>query len=368
MRLLKRVMIFIFLQYFVFFISSSAIDHKTSLIIVQLNPDFDGVARKNSLVRLHFVNGKFTKQENLLTTSELRFDIGANQIVDGRYIVSHWGDVFDLKTQNLIHKGEGELVGVDEQLKMVITRVERNTKQDIYTYNLETGKYEPMKEPGNWAHLGQRSPSGQLDATGFFMSITLYKPDGTSLLLGSNFDGGGTPYCNSFMSPRFHWVDDEHILTQRKNGELVLVDIKGKVVPIVTIPNVESYGCGPEFIQDAGGQVHYKANNGDWLIDISKHHYENYVWQNWGIGFDIEVGADWTEGHAVRKNGLVIGKWPADIYDAATQPGTIAVVYGKPGSPHGVVSEGIKVWSEETKEWTSIGPMWVSSIVGWVED
>jgi len=67
------------------------------------------------------------------------------------------------------------------------------------------------------------------------------------------------------MSPTFVWADDTHLLTLRGDGNIVIAHDKGRVnKPLVTIPDVEDSGCGPELDRDAGGQIYYREKFNEW--------------------------------------------------------------------------------------------------------
>src|SRR5687768_6467984 len=57
------------------------------------------------LVRYDFVNGEFSGKEKILTTKTqgVRFDLGGNRIYRNRFIITDWGDVFDISTGKILH-------------------------------------------------------------------------------------------------------------------------------------------------------------------------------------------------------------------------------------------------------------------------
>jgi hypothetical protein len=345
-----------------------ATEHKASLVLVEFGKDPHGVAQTQSLVRYHFRNGALVSKENLLTTSEIRFDLGRNQIIDNRYVVTTWGDVVDLTTGKATLKSEGELAGIDKKSNAAVIRVDRTGDQGTFSFNFDTKEYERLQMLGSWAAPGTRSPNGQLVAAGNFTGISLYRPNGKSIFLGNEFIREGTTMCNAFASPTFLWLDDTHLLTQRGNGNIVIVDDKGQVEPLVTIPNVQPLPCGPEIRRDDGGQIVYGEGNGDWLIDVDRRRFEKLIWESLGNDFDMEHQRNDSLGQSIRYKSTEIGRWPCDIFQASTAPGLIAVEYGRVGSHLGGVSEGVRVWSADSGEWTTIGPAWVAAVVGWVDE
>ncbi|HEY2860682.1 MAG TPA: hypothetical protein VGJ21_19845 [Terracidiphilus sp.] len=345
-----------------------ATGHRASLIFVEFGAGSQGVAQTQTLVRYHFRDGVLVGKENLLTTSKIRFDLGKNQIVGNRYVITWAGNVVDLLTGKPALVSKGELAGIDQKSNAAIIRVNRKDDEGVYSFNFDSKRYKRLQKLGNWAISGERSPNGKRVAAGNSLSIVLYGLDGKSVLLGSDFEREGTLECNSFQSPTFLWLDDTHLLTQRTNGNLVIVDDRGKVEPLLKIPDVEPLPCGPELRRDRGGQIIYSERNGDWLIDVDKRHFESLAWESLGNGFDVEHLQSDTVGQSIRYNGKEIGKWPSDLFEISTAPGLLAVEYGKPGSHLGGVAEGVRVWSADNGEWTPMGPAWVAAVIGWVDE
>jgi hypothetical protein len=346
----------------------AATEHRAGLIVVEFGKDSRGVAQTQTLVRYHFRGGVLLSKESLLTTSQIRFDLGKNQIIDNRYVVTSWGDVIDLTTGKAAAKGDGELVGIDNKSNSPVIRVDREGEQGTYSFNFDTSRYERLQAPGNWVFPGKRSPDEQLVATGTTTGISLSWPDGRSVSLGNEFLREGTVLCNSFESPTFLWLDDEHLLTQRGNGNIVTVGEDGKVEPLVTIPDVEPLPCGPELWRNNGGQIIYSERRGDWLIDVDRRQAEKLVWESLGNDFEMEHQRNDSLGQSFRFKGTEVGRCPCDVFQASTTSGLIAVEYGHLGSHLGGVSEGVRVWSADSGEWTTIGPAWVAAIVGWVDE
>ena len=157
--------------------------------------------------------------------------------------------------------------------------------------------------------------------------------------------------CNSLATPTFIWVDDKHLLTQRGNGHLVIVDVNGKAQPLVTIPNVEAPVCGPDLLRDGENQIYYQEIQRAWRIDIAKRTFEPYLWEASGNDFDMEYQLNTSYGHVIRYRGGEIGRWWCE--SANTAPGYISVEFGPVGSNLGY-PEGVKVWSAEDGMWTTI--------------
>ena len=365
MNLKPWIIRLVFLQLFVLSTCVHPVEHKYSLILVEFDKDSHGVNQTQTLMRYTFVDGVLEAKESILTTktNELRYDLGENQIYAGRYVITMWGDVVDLRTKQMLFKSTGELVGIDKKTSEVIVRVDREDDEDIYAFNLQSRHYRRIAQPRLWATAGTLSPNGRLRAAGDGDQIWLHHPDGKKTFLGKNFSREGTVECSAFGTPTFVWLDDNHLLTQRGNGHLVIVDVQGRIRSLVTIPNVDAQPCGPELLRDDENHIYYEEKEKAWRIDVTNRTFEPYLWEADGNSFEMEYARDDSYGRVIRYRGSEIGRWWCDT--AVTGPGHIAVKFGLVGSNLGH-PEGVKVWSADNGAWTTIKPDWLGALVGWI--
>jgi len=368
MRIPGRVIRLLLLHIVAMTAAVQAYGHKFNLILAEYGKDSSG-EQTQTLVRYHFKDGVLVANESVLTTRtvDLRYDLGGNQIDQNRYVITDWGDVIDLSTRQILFKSAGELVTIDRNSNSVIVRVDRVDDEGVYAFDLTSHKYRRIEHPGLWAMEGTISPNGQFSASGEGGEIWLQRQTGKKYSLGKQFYRSGTFECSSFAKPAFVWLDDKRLLTQRGNGNLVVVDIEGKVEPLLTIPDVEKPACGPELRRDQGNRIYYQGILKAWRIDVDKRTFEPYLWEAVGNAFDIEYDRDALYGHRIRYQGVEIGRWWCDSGAAYTAPGHLAIPFGQVGSNLGY-PEGVKVWSEENRSWTTIKPDSLVAIIGWVEE
>ena len=342
-----------------------AAERNYSLILAEFGEDSGG-EQTQTLVRYHFKGGVMVRKENILTTktSELRYDLGKNRIYHDRYVITEWGDVVDLTARKMLFKSKGELVDVDERSDSVIVRVDRDNDSGIYVFDLASHRSRRMHRPGLWAAPGTLSPNRQLRASGQGSEIRVRRSDGKNVLLGRDFSREGTPMCSSMSTPTFLWSDEMHLVTQRGNGHLVIVDVEGKVESLAIIPDVDAPLCGPELQRDEDNQIYYEAGRKAWRIDVAKHTFEPYLWEGSGHGFDVEFQQNASYGRVLRYEGTEIGRFWCD--STSTAPGHIAVEFGAVGSNLGY-PDGVKAWSAESHEWTTIKAD-LAAVVGWTAD
>jgi hypothetical protein len=165
--------------------------------------------------------------------------------------------------------------------------------------------------------------------------------------------------------PTLLWVDQKHLLTQRGNGQLFIVDTKGRAEPVVNVPVGDVPACGPELRRDGGNNIYYQEAQKAWLIDVTARTIEPYLWEARGDGFDMEYERNASYGHAIRYRRKEIGRWWCG--NSVTAPGRIAVEFGEVGSNLGYPM-GAKVWSVESGLWITIKPEWLAAVVGWISE
>jgi len=348
-----------------------------SLILVELGQEPTGVNNSQTVVRYRFRDGVLIGRQPIITTDGLRprFDLGGNKILRNRYLVTDWGDVVDLSNGKILALGKGEVLGFRKENGMPVLNVDREgEKSGIFDLDVLTGKTVPTQHPSLWKYKNPNSsgadqrinPGQTLNAVGEGLSIWLIHADGSKSWLGNFLRSGGFE-CNSNMRPTFLWVDDGHLISQQGEGNIVLVDIRGKVEPLVQIDGVDpGPACGVELRRDEGGSIFYEDAWQTWKIDVVGRKAEPYDWYSTGNRFEIEYRQSNVYGRVIRHNGTEIGRWWCDE-EGVTAPGYIALRYGKVGSNLGY-PDGVKVWSEESGQWTTIQPGWVGPIIGWIED
>jgi hypothetical protein len=341
------------------------------LILAEYGKDTDG-DQTQTLVRYRFKAGVLISREPLISrkTEELRFDLGKNQIYQNRYIITNWGDIVDLASKQLLLKSKGELIRLDGD--SVIIRVDRlGEEEGLFAFNFSSHEYREIKQkefyeaPSLSCKEAQFSPNGRVSAHGCNDGIWLQYRNGRKKRLEGSFSREGTPACSDMYTPAFLWVNDNQILTQIRNGHLVLVDLNNKIESLVTLPDFERPACGPEFRRDQNNQIYYEAIDKAWHINIEKRRFEPYLWEGVGNRFDVEFQRNNAYGHRIRYHGEEIGQYWCD--SAHTIPGHIAIAFGPVGSNLGY-PEGVKVWSSENSQWTTIKPDWLVDIIGWVEE
>jgi len=342
---------------------------KTAALLAVECESVDGACAIQHLVRFRFENGAVVSKDTVLTTDtgHVRFDLGKNRIYRNRYVLTEWGDVIDIQEKKVLHDGKGTFVAADGD--RIIQRLNRVDAEGWFVYDLASGKYARLRAPGKWALPGLLSPdqTRSAETPQWGTEIWLHRLNAKKRLLGDKFHVELDERCCSSPRPPLLWLDDDRILTQRHNGEIVVLRLDGTIEPVVKIPISGPSLSLPEFFRDRNGRIVYECSSRSFAIDVENKSYAAYEWLPLGFDFEAERELDASYGYVIRFRGEEIGRWWASTWETPTADGWIAMEYGDVGSNLGY-PKGIKVWSRASGQWTTVDLPWVTALVGWVEE
>jgi hypothetical protein len=206
-------------------------------------------------------------------------------------------------------------------------------------------------------------------------------------LLGEGFYVEYSPLSSSLTGVPLIWLDTQRVLTQKSNGEIVIVTIDGSVAPVVNI-DLSHFDFGQSgytgalhasFYRDFNANIIYsisligpesKFRENRFEIDVENESYSMYdpEWISLGHKFEYSSREEVT---VIRYDGYEIGQEQYFIegYEQ-TINGHIAIISQESS---GSYPTSIRVWSSANGKWTSMDfefPIWItySSIIGWIEE
>lgn len=323
-----------------------------------------GLCSVQHLVKYEFGPGRVSRNVILTRpTDRIRYDLGQNHLYRGRYLITHWGDVVDIETRRLLHESDGDYVGVEGN--RVIQKVERRNLHSYFYYDLKSGKYARLRSPGKWALPGVLAPNQtqSVSSDSFNADVWLHQLNGRKRLLASGLTASVTG-CSLPTVPLL-WLSNELVLTQRADGELITVDLRGNISPVLKIPFAPSeYGYSPNLSRNDANQVVYEFVGGTYVIDVEnrQHTRVDTSWTDLGSGFQWEDN-NATSGRLIRFQQKDIGRWWT--LSTRTTDGFIAVEYADVGYTFGI-PKGFKVWNASSNEWVTVDPAWLVRLVGWI--
>ncbi len=350
--------------------------------------------QEQNLMVYKFTNGVVSKEEysRFPVDPELPslFDSYADptEILQNRYLIS--GErIYDLKQRKFIHDGyqyehvrhtEGDAVYyTGRRIKILGEQViyaagENGT--DIYIYDLNKHTYEKAnaeqeKQFKHWALWGEFSPD-------FQKTLTSEKHDSRFRLLLNTADASrvlvdGLDTDTSTDELPLTWLDNETVVTQRSDGDIVTVDLSGKITPLVKIylgalsnpfTYVSMYRDEEGFVIYYFGSSMYKINpKTKTFAEIRGMLAPPYV--SFDHDFEAEsYDQELTSGRKILYKGKVIGQY--NFGQILTTEGHLVLEYYPAESdPDG--QRGLALWSADSGQWTEVKVEFLQGLIGWVD-
>ena len=366
---------------------------RASLIVANIDDSDLNGDRTQHLIKYEFAKGELVSTETIVSNpgGQLRFNCEKSQVYQNRYIITDFGDIVDITTCQFIQRGGSgsaytRLLGLEGDYVFIY---EPQT-EDYYYYDLTKQEYNKLEDPGKWALPGLLSPDGTMSVSSSNRNegqVWLHYINGEMKLLGEGFYVEYSPLSSSMTGVPLIWLDSERVLTQKSNGEIVIVTVDGSMVPVVNIDlshfDFDQSGytgaLHASFYRDFNSNIIYsisligpegKFRDNRFEIDVENESYSLYdpEWISLGYKFEYSSREDVT---VIRYDGYEIGQeqYFTEGYEH-TINGHIAIISQEsPGS----YPTSIRVWSSANGKWTSMDfefPVWItySSIIGWIEE
>lgn len=288
--------------------------------------------------RLDFINGELVSRKKVVTLNH-DSDGYAGDIVANRYLRTVYRNKFyDLREGRFLPKS---------RFKSVPAAPLESEKPGL---------------PGLLSPDGTKS----VYAGGYFVKSTdkleIHFAENPTVVVRDNFQLTWTE--RSSFAPVFPllWVDNDRILTQRSNGNLVIVSTDGNVSPFLQIPCKSADFA--ELGRNRSDKIVYECAGERYFIDVENRRYEE-IKDDLGYGFESDsVGRDLVYYY----KGIEIGR---NMEDAVTTKSYMAALYGeaKDGFIDAADIKTVKVWNETKRVWATLTvDGWGAQIVGWIEE
>lgn len=365
---------------------------RVSLIVANIDDSSSEEDRTQDLIKYDFEKGELVSTETIVTNpgGQLRFNCEESQVYRNRYVITDFGDIIDITTRQFIHRGGSgseytRLIGVEGDYVYI-----HQPSADVYFYfNLANQEARELEDPGSWSLPGVLSPDGTMSVTSIGWNdgqIWLHYLNSEAEMLGEGFFVEYSPLSSSFAGVPLLWLDKERILTQKSNGEIVIVTVYGTVVPLVNI-DLSDFDSAPSGSKGALRASLYRNLNADiiysisllgpeakfrenlFVIDVETRSYDVYYDPEWiALGHEFEYST--KDGHTIlRYKGNEIGQ---EQYFIARHVRTIEGHLATISRETPEYPTSIKVWSNANEKWTTMDfefPIWItySAVIGWIE-
>jgi hypothetical protein len=346
---------------------------EVSLLLAGEVRDKEGKTTAQRLVRVRFIRGAMQPPETVWEEKGSFFErkesffnvVGYARLYQNRYVVTAGGGVIDVVTKSVLNpdsdSGYSHVQGTRVVYRVDDRAIPRPIRraQGIFAFDLATHKVEKLAKLDDpdydWSDLYREriSPDGRRAVVGF-KELTVHEPGQKPRSLGKGYSATGMGLGFGDDSWPVLWLDNARILTQIRNGELVIVTLDGTRTPVVKVPAAEDKkDLRPSLSREPDGRVAYSCSQGTYVIDVDAKKWQRLEAWNLGHGFEMSVQCDETDGHEVWYRGAAIGRsWNA----GPTTEGYLAREE----------KDEVHVWSASTRE-CSVLKMPAASLIGWMK-
>jgi hypothetical protein len=352
---------------------------KVSLIIAAYD-DNAAVNHLQHLVNYVFMDGAMVSQETLLSVptqksgvkgNYVRFDIGKNMIYRNRYIVTGIGNVIDIKTKKILVEERGDFVKFSGD--SIIFHTDDIFKGKYYSVlNLKTEKFAKVENP-NYNPMPR--PDVEVDETKQPFRISAFDVSGkeTELVKDAGY-GEAQPLLGDDVKRKFpiFWLDNSSFLysnftKNQQNASIYKVSTNKTVEKIADITEIPATAESTFFEFDSEGNVIYSCGKGRFVIDLKKKTATKALFEPLGNNFFVESDENPRYGRTIKYEANEAGKKWCRLDNAKTTSGYAAfqsdMVIGTERYP-----QGVAVWNNVTKKWTTLDVSSLGDIIGWVEE
>lgn len=298
-----------------------------------------------------------------------------------RYFVESNGGILDATLERKVPLPEEHLVflGAEGVIGYFATDqdwVDNPRKPRVYAVDFSIEPKFKRLRPGrtNWRWFAQAAPewgerrffspdgSRYVATRSGSFTITFQERGTPRRILAENMAAGYELYVSQMPEPPVLWLNNHEVLTQRNNGQLVVLNIDGSMRPLVTVP-VERPIDGVRLARDLEGTIIYTMRDA-FAIDVEHGTYTPYSWTPLGHGFTVEdqpYGSN--DAPRLRTGERVIRDDQGVVWGSATAPGRVAIEWREPGSK--TFATEVAVWFESTGEWQRFPFRHVECVLGW---
>lgn len=371
--------IFLFIS-IVFALSAFCFAQKTVSLIIAEYDENAAANHLQHLVNYTFADGAMVSREELLAIpmqkagvkgDYIRFDIGKNKMYRNRYIVTGIGNVIDIKTRKVLLEEKGNLVAFNGD--SIIFHVDDIFKGKYFAvFNLKTEKYQKV-EDANYNPLPR--PSVEVDETAAPFVINSYATSGKKETLVKDAGyGEAQPLIGDNVKRKFpiFWIDNSYFLyanfsKDQHKASIYKIGTDRTEEKIAEIDEIPATAESTSFEFDAAGNIIYTCGKGRFLIDLKKKKADPVVYEIIGNNFYVESAENAKYGRTIKFESMETGKKWCRLDNAQTTNGYAAfqtdMVIGTDRYP-----QGVAVWNNVTKKWTSLDISSLANIIGWVSE
>lgn len=301
----------------------------------------------------------------------IRFDLGPNTIHKNRWLVTHYGNVIDLKEKKVSVDEHDQVLKLGKDSIVFFTN--DIFKGKYYSYlNLQDGQYKQITAPG-FRPVKNR----EVEADGSLKYFRIwYFPESAArqeLVKDAGYGEDVSLIPNAKPQLPLHWISlDEFIYpyynAAHTNLSIMKVNVLGgKSERIGGFDNLPENHVVSKFISTVDGRLVYKCAAGLLEIDVAKKVVKPM--DKWPAGNDFFIGVtpDPKDGNTIWWKDQKIGAYFCDPFAATTSADGIALpVEMLMGGERFLMGAG--VWTTSSGKWKTVGDSDLSAVLGWTQE
>lgn len=354
---------------------------KKSLIVSNCEAT-ESICDTQHVFRYDFIDGEFVSKEKIITTEtlDIRFDLGANQIYQNRYLINEWGEIFDLTTKEFILKERGNFVEAigDDVIYYANYSINDVDVEGVFVFNLKTRKYQKLADADFWEYNDKvLSPDkkhlavskNESDEKTSYVNLVIYELENLKIKKKIVFDAA-LPFTGG--ANHFDWIDNENLVTYSSLDHTIYkIDILTKkvekIVKILVKENPPSFSRPNRkyIVSKDNGTAIYHTDDQDFVVDLKNKTYSTGLLPI-GNGFEKKYEDDYWKAYYYQ--GKLLGKTWSTGWALSSEDYLVVEFYEVKKGEFLNQPKGIKVWSKAKKDWTTIEIKWGLNVIGWIEN
>ena len=345
-----------------------------------------GESNRSRLWIVGFRNGRMLPPEVVWEADDESLDISAQwhgryHFVAGRYLISGLGTVIDLREKKVINSERESDIVRAEETRVVYLKGGDKPAGGLFAFEYATGTVTRLGDepPKQWyqqlSSIYKVSPDRKKAITWDDKEeLILHRESQKPKSLGKDFKMVEDPKGVLSRSLQYMyfpalWLDSETILTQRGHGNLVVVNLAGKITEVANIKNPPKFAT-PRFERDIDGAIYSHLDAEVYHVDLVRKTAVKSEWRSLGHGFEASWAWQDKLGYKLRYKGKDIGQLRCRPELSQTAPGYLALAVDQRADERMFYAKRqVAVWSAATEQWAAENYEYLSIIplVGWIK-
>jgi hypothetical protein len=343
-----------------------------SLVVVAY--DSNGKSNfKQVILKYNFINYVYSGRDTLMKIDGkkdgkdyLRFDEGVNTLYRNRYLISSKGCILDLHTRSVLRDAPANVVKLTND--SVIYCINDVFSGSYYSlFNLTTGKYSDISQPGFKPLIGQHVEVDQKTSP---YKLVYYPKGKTKVILMEDAGHGGVSSIEKKAEVPVFWIDEESFLFPNIKitdieGSLIKYNLNSRTSKVIgSFNSTTSIPTAYAFRNVSNNLVEFAFKDKFYLINPVKETMLATFYKDFDFDFSVSTELK-PSGRSIFHKGIEIGKNYFELHNFKTSNNHAAIACNAKMGGSATKRE-LAVYSVFKAKWESINVDHFLSIAGWI--